>query len=87
MKQTPINQLTLLAFAHDVTVSAIAWYAAYLLRFNFAIPTEYIPSILQTLAWVTPLQALVFVGFVPLRGVCLTCHFGRVATGVAASKI
>ena len=69
MKQTPINPLTLLAFAHDVTVSAIAWYAAYLLRFNFAIPTEYIPSILQTLAWVTPLQALVFVGVGLYRGV------------------
>lgn len=69
MKQTPINQLTLLAFAHDLTVSAIAWYMSYLLRFNFTIPTEYISHMLQTLVWVTPLQALVFVSAGLYRGV------------------
>ena len=69
MKQTPVNPLTMLAFAHDVTVSAIAWYATYLLRFNFSIPTEYIPSMLQTLVWVTPLQALVFLSVGLYRGV------------------
>ena len=69
MKQTPINPLTLLAVLHDVTVSALAWYAAYLLRFNFAIPTEHFAHMLQTLVWVMPLQATVFVSVGLYRGV------------------
>ena len=69
MKQTPINPLTLLAVLHDVTVSVLAWYAAYLLRFNFAIPTEHFAHMLQTLVWVMPLQATVFVSVGLYRGV------------------
>ncbi|MCX7187264.1 MAG: nucleoside-diphosphate sugar epimerase/dehydratase [Methylophilales bacterium] len=69
MKHTPINRLTFLALLHDITVSALAWYAAYLLRFNFAIPTEHLSSMLHTLVWVTPLQALIFVGVGLYRGV------------------
>lgn len=69
MKHTPINPLTFLALLHDITVSALAWYAAYLLRFNFAIPTEHLSSMLHTLVWVTPLQALIFVGVGLYRGV------------------
>ena len=69
MKQTPINPLTFLAVLHDVFASALAWYAAYLLRFNFAIPTEHFDYMCQTLIWVMPLQAIVFVSVGLYRGV------------------
>ena len=54
------NPRALLAFSHDVAVAAIAWYAGYLLRFNFDIPAPFVHSMLQTMVWVVPLQAIVF---------------------------
>ena len=54
------NPRALLAFSHDVAVAAIAWYAGYLLRFNFDIPAPFVQSMLQTMVWVVPIQAIVF---------------------------
>lgn len=68
MKKTLINPLTFLALLHDVVVASLAWVAAYLLRFNFAIPAEHLQYMLQSIVWVVPLQAIVFVMFSLYRG-------------------
>jgi FlaA1/EpsC-like NDP-sugar epimerase len=69
MKLTLINPRTFLALLHDVAVAALAWVAAYLLRFNFAIPLESFQHMLQSLLWVVPLQGAVFVSLGLYRGV------------------
>jgi FlaA1/EpsC-like NDP-sugar epimerase len=69
MNKTPINPRTFFALLHDVVVAIIAWFSAYLLRFNFAIPEEFTISMLQSLSWVVSLQAAVFIAFGLYRGV------------------
>lgn len=64
-----LNLRTFLAFAHDIFVAGLAWFLAYLLRFNFAIPVEFTTNLWQTALWVVPLQALLFIGFGLYRGV------------------
>jgi len=54
------NSRAMLALLHDVAVSAVAWGAAFLLRFNFFVPATYAGTILHTLIWVVPLQTLIF---------------------------
>ena len=68
MKHTIINPRTFLALLHDIAVAAMAWVAAYLLRFNFAIPAEYFQHILQSLPWVVLLQGVIFIAFGLYRG-------------------
>lgn len=50
----------LVVFAHDVAAALLAWYAAYWLRFNLDVPPQYADSMLRSMAWVVPLQALAF---------------------------
>jgi FlaA1/EpsC-like NDP-sugar epimerase len=69
MNKTPINPRTFLALLHDIASAVIAWFSAYLLRFNFAIPEEFISSMLQSLSWVVSLQAFIFIVFGLYRGV------------------
>lgn len=69
MKRTLINPRTFLALLHDVAVAAIAWVAAYALRFNFAIPLEIFQPMLQSLLWIVPLQGAVFISLGLYRGV------------------
>ncbi|MBI5436569.1 MAG: polysaccharide biosynthesis protein [Nitrosomonadales bacterium] len=63
-----LNMRTLLAMLHDLAVAAFAWSFAYLLRFNFEPPPDFIDEMIRTLIWVTPLQGLVFWGFGLYRG-------------------
>ena len=49
-----------LAFAHDVAASGVAWFAAFLLRFNFEVPPEYLATALSTLPWVMAVNAMLF---------------------------
>ncbi len=51
---------TLLAILHDLVAAVLAWGFAYLLRFNFELPSAYTNEMLRTLAWVAPLQVAVF---------------------------
>lgn len=60
---------TLIAFLHDMCVAALAWVIAYLLRFNFTIPTEFIKSLWQVALFLIPVQALFFIRFGLYRGV------------------
>ncbi len=69
MKKKLINTLTFFALLHDVIVAIVAWVAAYLLRFNFSIPVEHVQQMTQSLLWVIPLQASLFVALSLYRGV------------------
>ncbi len=60
---------TLIALMHDFVAAALAWWFAYLLRFNFDLPEGFRTELLQTIIWVVPLQVSVFWGFSLYRGV------------------
>lgn len=51
---------TLLAMLHDLAAAAFAWSFAYLLRFNFEPPGNFVDEMVRTLVWVAPLQSLIF---------------------------
>ncbi len=59
---------TLLAMLHDLAAAAFAWSFAYLLRFNFEPPPNFMDEMLRTLVWVAPLQGVVFWRFGLYRG-------------------
>jgi FlaA1/EpsC-like NDP-sugar epimerase len=50
----------LLAFLHDVVVSAAAWLAAFWLRFNLEVPPEFMRTAFATLPWVVLANAVLF---------------------------
>lgn len=66
---TVINIRTLFAFAHDTAAAAAAWIFAYWLRFNLAIPEQFLASMAQSILWVVPLQTLIFWRFGLYRGI------------------
>ncbi len=68
MKKVLINPRTLLALLHDLTAASVAWFAAYLLRFNFAVPAEHVQYMLQSIVWIVPLQGAVFIAYGLYRG-------------------
>ncbi len=59
---------TLLAMLHDLAAAAFAWSFAYLLRFNFEPPPNFMDEMLRTLVWVALLQGVVFWRFGLYRG-------------------
>jgi FlaA1/EpsC-like NDP-sugar epimerase len=52
--------LSLAAFVFDVACVGVAWLAAYVLRFNAAVPSEFWSSALRALVWVAPIYAVMF---------------------------
>ncbi|WP_018506492.1 polysaccharide biosynthesis protein [Thiobacillus thioparus] len=64
-----VNPRTAIIILHDILVAAFAWMGAYWLRFNLAMPPEFQEAALSTLAWVVPLQAVVFWRFGLYRGI------------------
>lgn len=58
-----------IAMLHDILAAAVAWWLAYLLRFNFELPVKFQQELFQTLVWVVPLQACVFWAFSLYRGI------------------
>lgn len=58
-----------LAFFHDLVVGVLAWCFAYLLRFNFDLPSPYQAEMWRILVWVAPLEGAIFWGFGLYRGV------------------
>ncbi|MCK5435290.1 MAG: polysaccharide biosynthesis protein, partial [Nitrosomonadaceae bacterium] len=54
---------TLIKFANDIVAVILAWWLAYLFRFNFEIPAFYVVSLKETLPWVVPIQAASFFWF------------------------
>ncbi len=65
----PTKLRSFLALLHDVFIAAFAWVLAYLLRFNFDVPPEFLKSIWLNAIWVIFLQALLFVSFGLYQGV------------------
>ncbi|MCB5187685.1 polysaccharide biosynthesis protein [Methylobacillus caricis] len=63
------NPRSISAWVHDIIVAALAWWAAFLFRFNFDIPVDFTESMLESAAWVIPLQASVFLLAGLYRGV------------------
>ncbi len=63
------NMRTTLAILHDAVAAILAWSLAYLLRFNFDLPSDYAAELRQTLLWVVPLQMAVFWKFGLYRGI------------------
>ena len=53
---------TWLAFTHDLAAVALAWLAAFWLRFNFEIPGDFLSLALRTLPWVVAVHAPIFIG-------------------------
>ena len=64
-----MNPRAALAFAHDIVAALIAWSGAFWLRFNFDIPQPYLATLLESLAFAIPLQAVVFWRFGLYRGI------------------
>jgi len=64
-----LNWRAALAFFHDVAAAAVAWLAAFWLRFNFEVPESFVALAFQTLAWVVPLSAALFLAFGLYRGI------------------
>ncbi|NOT99218.1 MAG: polysaccharide biosynthesis protein [Sideroxydans sp.] len=60
---------TSLAVAHDIVAASLAWWLAYLLRFNFELTPSFQEELWQTLIWVVPVQALAFFAFRLYQGV------------------
>ncbi|CAM8407433.1 COG1086 Predicted nucleoside-diphosphate sugar epimerases [Candidatus Methylopumilus universalis] len=60
MKKISLNFRSFLAFIHDISVAIFAWYAAFLLRFNFELPDDYFALMKQTLLIVLLVQTFVF---------------------------
>jgi len=63
-----INPLSFLVLLYDAVVAALAWYLAYLLRFNFEIPPYYWQGMLKTLWLVLPCEIISFLFFGLYRG-------------------
>jgi FlaA1/EpsC-like NDP-sugar epimerase len=55
-----LNPRSLLAFAHDVSAAALAWAAAFWLRFNLDVPPFFGSVLLACLPWVALVHAAVF---------------------------
>ncbi|HXX86152.1 MAG TPA: nucleoside-diphosphate sugar epimerase/dehydratase [Casimicrobiaceae bacterium] len=63
-----VNWRAWLAFAHDIVAAALAWAGLYWLRFNLDLHEPHLSDMLRTLAWVLPLQAVIFLAFGLYRG-------------------
>ena len=64
-----LNPRTALAFLHDIVAAVIAWIAAFWLRFNLEVPQPYDALMIDSLAWIIPLQAVIFWLFGLYRGI------------------
>lgn len=62
------NPRTLAAFAHDLVAASLAWILAFLLRFNFDVPPEFVDSAVRSMLWVLPLFGGLFFSFGLYRG-------------------
>ncbi len=63
------NVRSIIATLHDLVAAAIAWQLAYLLRFNFEIPPNFLAAMWSYLVWVIPIQGLTFYMFGLYRGI------------------
>lgn len=67
-RQYIMRWLSYIAMMHDLIVASAIWYFAFLLRFNFAIPPNFIDTIWTTLPAVLLIEFVCFVLFGLYRG-------------------
>jgi FlaA1/EpsC-like NDP-sugar epimerase len=58
-----------LVFLSDVSLAMLAWWGAFLLRFNFAIPPLFVDSMLYAMPFIVVVQAVVFRMFGLYQGI------------------
>lgn len=58
-----------LVFLSDLTFALLAWWGAFLLRFNFSIPSNYLDSMLYAMPFVVAMQGVVFRMFGLYQGI------------------
>jgi FlaA1/EpsC-like NDP-sugar epimerase len=63
-----VNIRRVLAFAHDLAATGLAWMLAFWLRFNLDIPPDYEQLMLARLPWVMGIYALTFLALGLYRG-------------------
>ena len=63
-----LNWRASLAFFHDVCAAALAWMSIFWLRFNLDLHDPYVGEAWFTLAWILPLQAVIFLALGLYRG-------------------
>ncbi len=66
---TKLHINSVIAMLHDLIAAALAWWFAYLLRFNFDLSADFRAELWQTMLWVVPLQGVVFWSFSLYRGI------------------
>jgi FlaA1/EpsC-like NDP-sugar epimerase len=79
-----------LAALHDVLAASFAWYLAFLLRFNFSIPSVYVSTLLILLVIAVPVQLLFFKQFGLYKGIWRFASIPdlkRILLAVAASAV
>jgi FlaA1/EpsC-like NDP-sugar epimerase len=64
-----LNPRTVSAFIHDLFAIGLAWVLAFLLRFNFELPYEYVGILYSTVGWVVLIGALIFLSFRLYKGI------------------
>lgn len=69
VERRSLSWRTIAAFSFDVGVSVLAWFVAYLLRFNFKIPVEFTAGLWQVALFVIPTQVLFYIQFGLYKGV------------------
>jgi len=60
IKHLIINNRNLIVFTHDLSVTALAWLSAYIIRFNFEIPEDQLISMSSNFSIVLIVQAIIF---------------------------
>ena len=58
-----VKNRNLIVFIHDLIVIALAWIAAYIIRFNFEIPDVQHISMMSNLSTALIVQVIIFLGF------------------------
>ena len=51
----PTSPRSMFVFAFDLAAVACAWLGAFLLRFNLAVPEDYLVLAMRSLVWVVPI--------------------------------
>ncbi|MDB5799598.1 MAG: polysaccharide biosynthesis protein CapD [Rhodocyclales bacterium] len=79
---------SLLVSGFDLAAVAVCWCSAYALRFNFAVPEDFIRSGLWSLLWVLPLHGAMFRAFGLYKGMWVFASLpdlSRIVRAVGAS--
>jgi FlaA1/EpsC-like NDP-sugar epimerase len=68
MKKWSFSFRSAIAFMHDITAALLAWYIAFLLRFNFNIPLEQIALMKKTIVIVFVVEVITSISFGLYKG-------------------